>query len=200
MATRDQARERHARKTDDTKDRDHLEDTESEGDEEDEVDDVAEHDQAPRLTYRVAKSPGFPNTPVSKTMRDFSATDFIPILSAFLRRKFPKYRTPRIYQSTIQDTIRATTLVPRNGRTAEKPAHFDTALIHYNQEAQETGALGYRVARVLAIVRLPLEIDYPHPVAYVEWYSAFRTQVAGPEMYVVSLEKGPGRVAIVSLS
>ena len=151
---------------DDTKEEDFLEGTESQGSEEDEVDDVADHDQVPGLTYHVSKRPGFPNTPVLKIMWDFGATNFIPILSAFLKHKFPKYRTPinemtlfdlykcmvitlesiqQIEQSTIQDHICATPFVPHNSQTVEKPAHFDTVLIHFNQKAQETSALGEQI-------------------------------------------------------
>ena len=135
-------------------------------DEVDKVDDVTDHDQAPGLTYHVSKRPSCPNTPVLKIMRDFGATNFIPILSAFLKHKFPKYRTPinemtlfdlykcmvitlesiqQIEQSTIQDHICATPFVPHNSQTVEKPAHFDTALIHFNQKAQETSALGEQI-------------------------------------------------------
>ncbi|KAF8464308.1 hypothetical protein JB92DRAFT_3086274 [Gautieria morchelliformis] len=162
----------HLTEIDDTEYEDQLDDAENEGDEEDE-------------------KPGLPNTPISKIMWDIGAPDFIRILSAFLKRKFPTYRTPvteasrvdlykpalitlqsiqRIDESKIKDTICATPLVSRDGRTAEKPAHFDTVLIHYNQKTQESGAFGYCAARVRAIFRLPPEIVCPHPVAYVEWY------------------------------
>ena len=39
----------------------------------------------------------------------------------------------------LTDVVRATPFVPRQGQTPATPAHFDTVLIHYTPDAQDTG-------------------------------------------------------------
>ncbi|KAF8526120.1 hypothetical protein JB92DRAFT_3108489 [Gautieria morchelliformis] len=171
-------------------------------------------------TYHIAKHPGFPNTSVSRLINEFGATEFIPALTAFLRFYLPRctldlsvYTRLPVYKrisfmlrsiqqiddTVIKDVVRATPRVPRRGRTPEVPEHFDTVLIHYGTNAQETGALGYRVGRVRTIFRLPSHIEYPHPLVYVEWYSEFRQPCTGIDMYTVSPTQGKGHAAVVSV-
>ncbi|KAF8511396.1 hypothetical protein JB92DRAFT_3177189 [Gautieria morchelliformis] len=117
-------------------------------------------------TYHIAKRPSFPNTSVSRLINEFGATEFIPALTAFLRFYLPRctldfsvyawlpvykrisfmlHSIQQIDDTVIKDIVRATPRVPRPGRTPEVPEHFNTVLIHYGMNAQETGALGYRV-------------------------------------------------------
>ncbi|KAF8506129.1 hypothetical protein JB92DRAFT_2737015 [Gautieria morchelliformis] len=171
-------------------------------------------------TYHIAKRPGFPNTSVSRIINEFGAPEFIPALTAFLRFNLPRctldlsvYTRLPVYKrisfmlrsiqqiddTVIKDVVRATPRVPRRGRTPEVPEHFDTVLIHYGTNAQETGALGYRVGRVRMIFRLPSHIEYPHPLVYVEWYTEFRQPSTGVDMYTVSPTQGKGHAAVVSV-
>ncbi|KAF8504076.1 hypothetical protein JB92DRAFT_3206668 [Gautieria morchelliformis] len=144
-------------------------------------------------TYHIAKRPGFPNTSVSRLINEFGATEFIPVLTAFLRFYLPRCTLD------LSQRFRATPRVPRRGRTPEVPEHFNTVLTHYGTNAQETGALGYRFGRVRTIFRLPSHIEYPHPLVYVEWYSEFRQPCTGVDMYTVSPTQGKGHAAVVSV-
>ncbi|KAF8579899.1 hypothetical protein K439DRAFT_1648365 [Ramaria rubella] len=166
-------------------------------------------------TYHVAKHAGFPNTSVPTIIEQFGAVHFLPALAAFLKRinpqgasslnehmRFDLYKRVRFSLRSIQqigdtaltDIVRATPIVPRRGRIAQTPAHFDTVLVHYTADAKDTGAQGYRVARVRAIFRLPDHLHYPHPLAYIEWYSEFREPVPGVQMYRVSTGKRRGNI------
>jgi hypothetical protein len=42
----------------------------------------------------------------------------------------------------VRDVVRATSYVPPRERAAACPAHFDTVLVHYTSEAEETGIRG----------------------------------------------------------
>ena len=42
----------------------------------------------------------------------------------------------------LKDDIRATSELPARGRKPATPAQFDTALVHYMSDAEETGAKG----------------------------------------------------------
>ncbi|KAF8531956.1 hypothetical protein JB92DRAFT_3080788 [Gautieria morchelliformis] len=171
-------------------------------------------------TYHIAKCPGFLNTSVSRIINEFGATEFIPAMTAFLRfylprctldlrvyTRLPMYKhisfmlcsIQQIDDTVIKDVVRATPRVPRRGRTPEVPEHFNTVLIHYGTNAQETGALGYRIGRVWTIFRLPSHIEYPHPLVYVEWYTKFRQPSTGVDMYTVSPTQGKGHAAVVSV-
>ena len=61
-------------------------------------------------------------------------------------------------------------------------------------------ALGYRVGRVRTLFQLPEECYYPHPLAYIEWYTEFRDRpVPGLEMYKISrsMRQNKPQVAVV---
>ncbi|KAF8511388.1 hypothetical protein JB92DRAFT_2831202 [Gautieria morchelliformis] len=121
-------------------------------------------------TYHIAKRPGFPNTSVLRLINEFGATEFIPALTPFLRFYLPSFMLRSLQQiddTVIKDVIQPTPRVPRRGRTPEVPEHFNTVLIHYGMNAQETGALGYRVGRVWTIFGLPSHIEYPHPLVFL---------------------------------
>ncbi|KAF8587779.1 hypothetical protein K439DRAFT_1652178 [Ramaria rubella] len=160
-----------------------------------------------RHTFRVAKRPGFLNVSVPTLIPEFGAVDFLPTLAAFLKR--PLYKRARFSLHSIQqiddtvviDVVHTTPCVLHRGRTPEVPAHFDTVLVHYSADAKETGAQGYRVARVRAIFRLPAHFDYPHWLAYIEWYTEFHDPVPGGQMYQVAKGRWNGRAdaAIIRL-
>ncbi|KAI0754751.1 hypothetical protein C8Q80DRAFT_1226925 [Daedaleopsis nitida] len=80
------------------------------------------------------------------------------------------------------------------------PAHFDTVLAHKTPAPRSSGTHnpleGLHVARVRAIFRLPSLYGpvTPHPVAYVEWFTPFRSQ-PDPDtgMFKVSHSSHQGR-------
>ncbi|KAF8583280.1 hypothetical protein K439DRAFT_1647284 [Ramaria rubella] len=151
--------------------------------------------------YRLANCPGFPNVPVSTLINDFGALEFLPALTAFLKHvnpgctslpnqhmhfdlykrvHFSLHSIQQIDDTIITDVVRASPLVPRRGRTTGVPVHFDTVLVHYTPEAKETGT------QVRTIFHLPASFNYPHPLAYVEWYTEFREPIRGIRMYQMS--------------
>ena len=96
--------------------------------------------------------PPYPQTTVDKIVLNFGAIDFVSALSTFLRQNFPGttiipsihnrfdvYRqlviklphNPYIsdLEHTQKDRLRTLPFVKANGRTPERPAHFDTALV-----------------------------------------------------------------------
>ncbi|KAF8511158.1 hypothetical protein JB92DRAFT_3083509 [Gautieria morchelliformis] len=174
--------------------------------------------EATGWSFHLAKDPGFPNTPVRKLIQEFHATHFLHALSKYMHRKLPGHMRrinedtrldvykrvrftlgsiQRIEDTTVNDVVHTIPFVPHHGRTPDTPAQFDTAIIHYGREAQETGTEGYRVGHVRAIFRLPADLEHPCPLAYVEWYSPFTQPVPGPEMYMVSAPSGKSSAAIV---
>ena len=103
-----------------------------------------------RLNYCLAKRPPYQNTTVDKIVLDFGATDFISALSTFLRQNFqgttiiPSIHDQfDLYKQLVitsphntylsehrrTDRVRTLPFVKANGRTPQRPAHFDTALI-----------------------------------------------------------------------
>jgi hypothetical protein len=98
--------------------------------------------------YSLAKRPPFQNLTVDNILLKFGAIDFISALSTFLRLTFPgttvlpsihdrfnSYKQLVIklphnpYLNKRRDRIRMSPLVKANGRSPERLAHFDTALI-----------------------------------------------------------------------
>ncbi|KAF8578780.1 hypothetical protein K439DRAFT_1648683 [Ramaria rubella] len=164
-----------------------------------------------RQTYHLAKCPKFSNTNIATIQTNFHAPDFLPTLTTFLTRAIPHGSFPifeqmhfdlykrRIEAHTVSDVVRATPLIPCWGITPETPPHFDTVLVHYTMDAQDTGAKGYRVACVRCIFHLPEQFDYPHPLVYVEWFMEFQEPVRSAQMYQVSksLVHGKPQLAVV---
>ena len=102
------------------------------------------------LNYTLAKRPPFQNITVDNILLKFGAFDFISALSTFLHLTFPGttvlpsihdrfnlYKqlvinlphNPYLSDHKRKDRIRTSPLVKANGRSPERPAHFDTALI-----------------------------------------------------------------------
>jgi hypothetical protein len=117
-------------------------------------------------TYHLAKHPAFPNTPLSILATEFHVPDFLPAVVAFMKRtpsrgqavltehtRFDVYKRVTFSLQSIQrieardtkDVVRATPYVPRRGQAPAIPAHFDTVLVHFTPDAQETGVKGQLV-------------------------------------------------------
>jgi hypothetical protein len=91
-------------------------------------------------------------------------------------------------------------------RSSEKPAHFDTALIVENPQQYKTDGgiagvffqiflfyfyfkrfLGLRVAQVRLIFDLPSHFGlFPHPLAYVEWFTPLGRPDASTGIYSIT--------------
>jgi hypothetical protein len=119
------------------------------------------------------------------------------------------------------DTIRATPLVPplREGRPTT-PAYFDTALVDMQGDAGPFGMEGIEnfslsrhmlillrfkgitVVQIRVIFKLPREFGpYPHPLAYVEYFTGSRVLAASVRMYQVrrSINAGCHKAGIIRL-
>ncbi|KAF8580306.1 hypothetical protein K439DRAFT_1619902 [Ramaria rubella] len=166
-------------------------------------------------TYALAKHPPYPCVLVSTLIQDFHTVNFLPAMTAFLKHTHSQCTFPlnehscfnvdkrvtfqlrsiqQIEATMTKDVVRASRGVPRRGRITKPPPHFDTVLVHYTPDAQETGANG-----VCTIFNLPDHYDYPHPLAYIEWYTPFRKPVNTVEMYQVMPARGHGNTAVIHL-
>ncbi|KAJ6533437.1 Zn-finger domain-containing protein [Mycena vulgaris] len=149
----------------------------------------------PTTAYSIAKSPASENVTVGYLQTVHGAEDIIPALSAFLKKYFkPSMTTPGPYDrfdifnqisvhlprnrylsdQARSSRIRAVPAVPRKGRSAGSPAVFDTALVIEDppQYVSSSGIAGLRPAQVRVIFKLPPQFGtYPHPLAYIEWFT-----------------------------
>lgn len=167
-----------------------------------------------RLNYSLAKRPPYKNTTVDEIILNFGATDFISALSTFLRQnflgttiipsihdRFDVYKqlviklphNPYLSDHRRTDRVRTLPFVKANGRTPQRPAHFDTAIIIedcqlYKSDGGISGEFfffyqyisyfnllpGLRVAQVRLIFDLPSHFGtFQHPLAYIEWFTPF---------------------------
>ena len=107
---------------------------------------------SPHPTHSVAIEPAFPHTDLNTIITQFKAINFISALSTYIRRQIPPPALPvlpnlvdcfDLYKriSILQPSnpsakfpksvhrLRATPLVPENGRSRAVPAHFDIVLV-----------------------------------------------------------------------
>ncbi|KAJ7038636.1 hypothetical protein C8F04DRAFT_951039 [Mycena alexandri] len=84
--------------------------------------------------------------------------------------------------------LRATPAIHAKGRSPGSPAHFDTALIIEGPSSYSppAGVEGLRIAQIRAIFILPPQYGtYPHPPAYVEWFTGFNRPDSTTGMYTI---------------
>ncbi|KAJ7817432.1 hypothetical protein B0H14DRAFT_3148267 [Mycena olivaceomarginata] len=149
--------------------------------------------------YSIAKEPSFPNVTVTQLETIHAAVDFIPAFTLFIKEYFPRcgitpnrhdrfavckqlsIRMPRnryIADKLCTCRIRATPPALAKARSPGTPVHFDMALVvkdpaHYSPSS---GVQCLRVAQIRAIFMLqPQYGEYPHPLAYVEWFTSLQT-------------------------
>ncbi|GLB43865.1 putative zn-finger domain-containing protein [Lyophyllum shimeji] len=176
-----------------------------------------------RSIYRISKQPAYRNVPVKQLITNFGAVDFIPAFSAFLRAYIPSCKISpsrfdlfHLYKQVIltlppnrflgdqllTNRIRAVPAIPPRGRRVGKPGQFDTALVIENAaEYREFGGFsGLRAARVRAVFELPPQFgSYPHPLAYVEWFTSLGTpdRLTGMHLVTPSTRRHRRNVAVV---
>ncbi|KAI5987191.1 hypothetical protein EDD15DRAFT_2174021 [Pisolithus albus] len=107
--------------------------------------------------------------------------------------------------------IRASPNVAARGRKNESPARFDTVFIldeslpHTSRRRGTVTALtsqGVQPAQVRVIFKLPEHLgSYPHPLAYVEWFTALHRRDPASGLYIVSRSTRNRRrnVSIISI-
>ncbi|KAF8152285.1 hypothetical protein B0H34DRAFT_111607, partial [Crassisporium funariophilum] len=160
--------------------------------------------------YLVAKKPPFKNISIERLHSDFGAIDFIPALTTFLRNNLPSVNIlPNQYNrfdlfkqiivtlppnrylgdQVLTNRIRTTPSVKPSGQKRGSPAHFDAALIIKNLKdyCEMDGVLGLRAAQVCVIFTLPRQFGmYPHPLAYIQWFTPLGRPDALTGMHIVS--------------
>jgi hypothetical protein len=180
------------------------------------------------LNYSLAKRPPYQNISVDNILLKFGTIDFISALSTFLHHSFPGTtvlpsifdrfdvykqlviklpRNPYLSEHNRTDRIRTTPFVNANGRSQEKPSHFDTALIIEDPQLYKLDGgiagkfffpisflyffncllLGLRVAQVHLFFDLPSHFGpFPHPLAYIEWFTPLGRPDASTGLYSIS--------------
>ncbi|KAK0440879.1 uncharacterized protein EV420DRAFT_1279061 [Desarmillaria tabescens] len=165
--------------------------------------------------YSIAKSPSYTNVDILSLEKQFGTTKFVYALEAFLRWHFGKvppdfwtsepatysvYKhfhifippTPEVSKSITMDSVRATLPQPARGYKKETPAAFDTVLAwkelpEEGVDLHTLGPQGLHVAQVQAIFSLPDRFGtFPHPLAYVEWFTPLRKLNDHTGMFKVS--------------
>ncbi|KAJ7810956.1 Zn-finger domain-containing protein [Mycena olivaceomarginata] len=160
-------------------------------------------------SYSIAKRPSYPDVTVTQLETIHGASDFIPAFTRFIRGDMPRCgilpnrhdRFAVFKQITIhlaknrylsatprKARIRATPPILARGRSPGTPAHFDTALIIEDPPSYRTsaGIEGLRVGQIRAIFQLPPQYGtYPHPLAYVEWFTPFNQPDPTTGMYTI---------------
>ncbi|KAJ6611845.1 hypothetical protein B0H10DRAFT_1808681, partial [Mycena sp. CBHHK59/15] len=148
------------------------------------------------VAYTIAKCPATLNVSVAHLQTTHGAVDIIPALTTFLKLNFKSspiiprqfdhfdlynqvspHLPPNHYLSDQSRTsrIRAIPAVPAKGRSRGTPASFDTALVieDPSQYVPSSGIQGLRPAQIRVIFKLPPQFgSYPHPLAYIEWFTA----------------------------
>ncbi|KAJ6486356.1 hypothetical protein DFH09DRAFT_1457204 [Mycena vulgaris] len=163
----------------------------------------------PAIAYSIPKAASFPDVTVAQLENIHGAVDFIPAFTLFIQKFFSRSSiTPSrhdrfaVYKQLslrmarnryIGDKvrtcrIRATPATLPKGRTPGIPAHFDTALVveDPDQYRASSGIQGLRVAQIRAIFMLPPQYgSYPHPLAYIEWFTPFNQPDRTSGMYII---------------
>ncbi|KAF7366107.1 hypothetical protein MVEN_00487500 [Mycena venus] len=163
----------------------------------------------PTTAYSIAKAPSYPDVTVTQLETIHGATDFIPAFTLFINKYFPRCSiTPSRYdrfavykQLSIQMArnryiadkvrtcrVRATPAILARNPSLGSPAHFDTALIVEDPARYQpsAGIQGLRIAQVRAIFSLPPQYGtYPHPLAYIEWFTGFNQPDETSGLYTI---------------
>ncbi|KDQ54674.1 hypothetical protein JAAARDRAFT_135540 [Jaapia argillacea MUCL 33604] len=164
----------------------------------------------PARNYLVARVCPSLNVTVTRLEEDYGTADFLPALSNFLHNNLPHcslqpnrmdrfnlYKQVIIYiaanphatDNIRLERIRTTIAKPARGRHAAVPAHFDTGIVIQDPEKFRAGTdlEGLRVAQVRAIFQLPPQFGhFPHPLAYVEWFTPFHKPDPATGMIILS--------------
>ncbi|KAK0460760.1 hypothetical protein IW261DRAFT_1554531 [Armillaria novae-zelandiae] len=164
-------------------------------------------------TYTVPKWPSFTGIDIATLENEYGTQQFVHCLELFLCEhnllkqdfwdahpaKYQVYKRFRIHIPPVPEVLTSITLdVIRASPsyTAERkkhvPAQFDTVLaqrdlpLNKTQDLDLLGGNGLHVAQVHAIFKLPEELGlFPHPLAYVEWFTPLQRVDKHTEMFRV---------------
>ncbi|KAE9392970.1 hypothetical protein BT96DRAFT_784742, partial [Gymnopus androsaceus JB14] len=156
----------------------------------------------PRLYKIAATHTGIlRNVPASTIIRQHRASYFLEAIASFLTAKggkipphphdcfnlfkritfpLPPISSASQTSDTLKNIVCASPPVPAHQRKSAEPARLDFALIstnEHNDKTEGTALEGLRVALVRVIFKLPAvyQIQAPHPLAYIKWYTPFST-------------------------
>ncbi|KAL1658820.1 hypothetical protein GGF50DRAFT_66513 [Schizophyllum commune] len=153
--------------------------------------------------YIVAKSPSFPRASLASIFDNYDVDELKFHLLKFLDRegitplsedlgvdsriRFPVYKQvkiklPFVRQAASESMIDRVIASPASLRHAprsqgEEMSTFSTILVRESKGNGENPLEGLRPARVRLIFDLPAEVGkYPHPLAFVDWYTPLTTR------------------------
>ncbi|KAI6010391.1 hypothetical protein BKA83DRAFT_4068620 [Pisolithus microcarpus] len=176
--------------------------------------------------YKVAKVPPHRQVSVDRIRSDYNAQDFVPALKHFLSSRSGRQRVIQpiesdqfdVYNQLYIETgpssitgrgpclqkIHASPKVAVRGCKAKIPSHFDTVFM-LEEDHQHIRVLVpsvVRIAQVRVIFKLPDHLGtHPHPLAYVEWFTALHRRDPVTGLYVVthSTRNRRPNVSVVSI-
>ncbi|KAL1751665.1 hypothetical protein FB107DRAFT_221536 [Schizophyllum commune] len=179
-----------------------------------------EEERYSEANYIVAKKPAFPRALLADLVINHQVPDFIHNFHWFLRaqgikdgREIAETATLAVYRQikvrlpdiaavasdkrhdTIHAVPPATRTSTSSGLQREVPGNFSTVLVRERSAAAGASPLdGLRAARVRLIFKAPpLLIDYPHPLAYIEWYTPFSRRSQDLGMFSIGPSTAGGR-------
>ncbi|KAI6095825.1 hypothetical protein EDD16DRAFT_1491663 [Pisolithus croceorrhizus] len=155
--------------------------------------------------YKVAKTPPCRHLSIDCIESDYLAFEFLPALEQFLvsqlgqRRVIQPIRSDRfdVYNHLYVVTgpsiisghgqslqkIHASRRIAAHGCKAETPARSDTVFFYCTNHSLS----GMQLAQVRVIFNLPDHFgSYPHPLAYVEWFTTLQQHDPVSGLYVIS--------------
>ncbi|KAK0490115.1 hypothetical protein EDD18DRAFT_1311102 [Armillaria luteobubalina] len=176
-------------------------------------DTVDDESRTPKLSskygecqYSIAKSPAYTNVDIPSLETQFGATKFVYALEAFLWQHFGKvpldfwtsepatysiYKCFRIFIPPTPEVSKSITM-DSVCHKKETPAAFD-AVLAWKELPEEgvdlhtLGPQGLHIAQVWAIFSLPdCFSTFPHPLAYIEWFTPLRKLDNHTGMFKVS--------------
>ncbi|KAI6155504.1 hypothetical protein BKA82DRAFT_3967408 [Pisolithus tinctorius] len=182
---------------------------------------------AANTCYRVTKFPSRSRLSIDHIQAEYKAAEFTPALEQWLSSYSGQHRAVQltesdrfdIYHNLYVETgpsvitghqesmqkIRAMPKVIGRGRKPDCSARFDTAFVLEEGCQRSTPlvleTLGVRVAQVQVIFKLPDYFgNYPHPLVYVEWFTALHRRDPASGLYIVTHSTRHHRpnVAIIS--
>ncbi|KAK0484111.1 hypothetical protein EDD18DRAFT_1430165 [Armillaria luteobubalina] len=179
------------------------------------IDDYAEPEEDKGDVEDDDDDDAYTNVDIPSLETQFGATKFVYALEAFLWRHFGKvpldfwtsepatysiYKrfrifippTPEVSKSITMDSVRVTLSQPAQGQKKETPAAFN-AVLAWKELPEEgvdlhtLGPQGLHIAQVQAIFSLPDRFGtFPHPLAYIEWFTPLRKLDDHTGMFKVS--------------
>ena len=173
----------------------------------------AEDDAVDTKGYIIAKFPPYPQTSIASLIDSFTASDFLQIFTTLLehspntssRAPKPSLSThlpvfkcltvhlpsiPQVTNHVTKDMVHVHPALPLVGIKPGSAAAFDTIQARENssQGRQGRSPLSWlTVVQVKVIFRIPDEFgSFPHPMAYVKWFTPLTSLAPDLLMYQIS--------------